>query len=824
MSAGEGLRQLGNGIVQASYNLADLAEATKRDMQDRSGLYLETRLTKFRAEEEQRYLEARDQTTESAIGFTRSYLEGYQQRADEFIKQNFGGVDERQNQRGRQALLGLGNSLYSKANSYETKAKLAFYDREVNSGLDTIRTQIRNNAAPYDELKAQGLAIIDSMPNVAEAWKAERRAMWASDAKESQWQWAWNENPAKAIADIRGGREGYYSSIRAAESGGNDAAKNPNSSATGRYQFTSGTWDQLRQKHPEAGLTANGRTDPAQQEIAIRLFTEENAGMLEGAGIPATNGNLYAAHFLGAGGAKQVLSASDDAMVSDIVSPAVIKANPFLRGKSVADFKAWASKKAGQPVDYSDIPYDRREQLANWGQAQYDKQQTQQRTQTADMYRLMIATEPENVSQDIILKDNILNDGDKASLINTLNAKNKEAAAANAIISSLAANGSANVNPFDAEQRKAADSAYAKLIGGAQTDDEREAVTRDFVSRTGYVPKQTLSDLRNRLISASAQDVASAAEASYMLAKGAPQALRGAANSEDLIKAASAYDFYANDMGLSPEQIGRKIQDMNDPEKLAQREAILKSDAVKERLKQIDSAFVADQLSVGTGRIFDLSLGVNEVSGAVMAQDYRKILEESLIDSNGDFELATRVATDKFAQTHGPSPLSQAGKDVITYLPATRTYPAMPDGTHDYLVSQALDALSAEGIVADKVYFEHAEKNGMSVTEQAFKAGGPVPYQIYYEQDGKVEAYPFAFVGDYQGALAGFKGDEARKRSIGIETSQEASDRARKQEANRQNVIDTFGRGGSALGEMEQAAEDFEISTEPLGVKIGGGF
>ena len=139
----------------------------------------------------------------------------------------------------------------------------------------------------------------------------------------------------------------YLGAIRASESGGNDYAKNPTSSATGRYQFIASTWAQVMAQHPNLGLTVDGRTDPVQQELAIRAFTADNAQTLAGNGIEATGGNLYAAHFLGAGGASAVLGADDAALVSDIVAPGVVSANNFLAGMTVADFKQWANGKGG---------------------------------------------------------------------------------------------------------------------------------------------------------------------------------------------------------------------------------------------------------------------------------------------------------------------------------------------------------------------------------------------------------------------------------------------------------------------------------------------
>jgi hypothetical protein len=145
----------------------------------------------------------------------------------------------------------------------------------------------------------------------------------------------------------------YFSAIRSAESGGSDTAKNPTSSATGRYQFTTGTWGDVAAAHPELGLTPDGRLDPAQQEKAIRAFTADNANVLSGAGIQPTGGNLYAAHFLGATGAQNVLTQPDNSPVAAHVSQAVVQANPFLAGMNVGQFKQWAARHGGgnAPVD-----------------------------------------------------------------------------------------------------------------------------------------------------------------------------------------------------------------------------------------------------------------------------------------------------------------------------------------------------------------------------------------------------------------------------------------------------------------------------------------
>lgn len=133
-----------------------------------------------------------------------------------------------------------------------------------------------------------------------------------------------------AFASAGGAMGDYLATTRAKESGGDDTAKNPSSTATGRYQFTQGTWNGLAKKYPDLGLTPNGRTDPAQQERAMQAFTDDNAKALTAAGIPINPGNLYVSHFLGeAGGPRFITGAmsSPDAPATSFVTPGAASAN-----------------------------------------------------------------------------------------------------------------------------------------------------------------------------------------------------------------------------------------------------------------------------------------------------------------------------------------------------------------------------------------------------------------------------------------------------------------------------------------------------------------
>jgi hypothetical protein len=145
---------------------------------------------------------------------------------------------------------------------------------------------------------------------------------------------------------VGSGYDAYAGAVQQAESSGNAYAKNPNSSATGPYQFIDATWSALMAKHPELGLTPDGRTDPAQAARAMKAFTAGNAKQLAASGLPVNPASLYTAHMLGAGGASKVLSADPSTPLASLLSPEAVQANPQLADMTAGDFVQWAGTKA----------------------------------------------------------------------------------------------------------------------------------------------------------------------------------------------------------------------------------------------------------------------------------------------------------------------------------------------------------------------------------------------------------------------------------------------------------------------------------------------
>lgn len=164
--------------------------------------------------------------------------------------------------------------------------------------------------------------------------------------------------------DPAGGKFDYaaYDQYRTAlESGGRADAKNPNSSATGLHQFTERTW--LATVEQAKPAWANGlsreqildaRTDPAKSTEMVRVLDKQNATRLASEGQPVNEHTLYAAHHFGAGRAVDFAKAGDDVLMSNILSPSQMRANPYLEGLTKAQAIAnWDSRAGGAPATAS---------------------------------------------------------------------------------------------------------------------------------------------------------------------------------------------------------------------------------------------------------------------------------------------------------------------------------------------------------------------------------------------------------------------------------------------------------------------------------------
>jgi hypothetical protein len=144
--------------------------------------------------------------------------------------------------------------------------------------------------------------------------------------------------------------DAYWPMLAHIESGNRPYVKAPTSSASGLYQFIRSTWLSFGGQWGNDLTQAFGGLKPSidEQLRIAKAFTEKNVAILRAKGVPINNASLYAAHFLGAGMAAQVIAADVTAIADLIAGPDATNANPtILRGKTVGQFLSWLHNKTG---------------------------------------------------------------------------------------------------------------------------------------------------------------------------------------------------------------------------------------------------------------------------------------------------------------------------------------------------------------------------------------------------------------------------------------------------------------------------------------------
>jgi hypothetical protein len=160
----------------------------------------------------------------------------------------------------------------------------------------------------------------------------------------------------------------FLDRLMVAESGGQDAARNPRSTAVGPFQFIEETFLGVVRRHfgeETKSLSTVAllelRQDRAFARRAAEAYSKDNAARLAREGLATSFTNLRLAYLAGPSGAVRVLRAPPQTKVAALLSSAAISTNPFLAhmtseeliAKCARDLEADSASRDGIAADSS---------------------------------------------------------------------------------------------------------------------------------------------------------------------------------------------------------------------------------------------------------------------------------------------------------------------------------------------------------------------------------------------------------------------------------------------------------------------------------------
>lgn len=758
----------GDALGKAGALIADAAASFKKDRDTLDEFNLQKSFADFQAAENEKMAAASRGVKDGAKDFAKGYMNGSgeepkpgAQPEDTFTSRSSAWLDANVKNMPdtRRAEWGARMEQYRKsvaafALRTELESRDSYYKSEVGKQLDRLSTQIDQQPESVDDFRARGEEIINAS-GMSEDDKRTHRDKWKNDAAYVYAVSKAHDSP-EAVATAMGSvKAGYFARLRGKENAGGDPNARPRlpngelaSSATGFYQWTDGTWKAVVNSPDgkEAGLRLNGRGDLAQEEKAIRIFTEKNADTLKSAGIEPSEKNLYMAHFLGAAGATKFIGAmkKDSSQLAATVDPQAAVSNPTVfyvggdpaKPRSVAEVYALQTQKfTGAAVAmqedkrFSDMTYQQRMRVYDMAERQSQEQaNAADARRTADhnawLNDMALKAHDGKIGQsdiDAARANGRLTDFGDVSKLERIVAARQEGQDTLGKFSARINDPAATWNPFDKDHKD-------QVNEGVKALGNTPAAAFSVYEKTGIVPEVAGVAMRGGLASNDPAKVQEAANlAGNMLARN-PNAFAGVQGGSSLEEAGVSFNHYVNDLGMTAQEAARKIADSNTPE--FKRSAKVRDDDVKAFKQElakgdpqgaVQNAFAGGLIS----RIWNgkpaLGLGADQ-RGAIM-QDFAELAAQHFAEG-GDKDRAQAWATSQMKKLYGVS------NGVLMKFPPERSYPDV-DGKWDYIYRQAADEIKkANGADVDpsKVYLMPLP----TLTAEATRNGRPAPYSVHY--------------------------------------------------------------------------------------------
>lgn len=730
---GRSLQQLGEAGGQLSEKINQYAEREQKfDAQKR--LIQATDADTQQASENQRNL------TGNAAGYWQSQREQTRKNMDDFL------ATLPEGQRSEFAV--KAESLVSARTQQAFAAQYQQSDANTKITLDEearkAGLQVNQDPKAYDAALKSANDLIDASP-LTPLEKTKRKAELQNSLAYTAETAAAQKDPAAVVAAGVGG--GLRDKIRGKESGGNDTAQNPSSSARGRYQFLDSTWNSFAAKAGVPAVTADNkgtssdpRNDGALQERVMDQYVAASTAELTSARLPVTDANLYLLHFMGQkGGVNFIRAMNNDASATAAAAfPGVADANKsvFYGGKDKTALSlsevynkltsglngtgttpsvvsaARANLTAAQTNAVDETA--RRSLVAANAAADTANQATQAATLNKTFIDLKEGPNPVTAYQEA-RKSGVLSDyGDIVKAEKIIADRNKGDDDLQVGLGLMAA-GRSGANQLDKSHKDGIDAVYGAGIKAGVSPEQMAAATFD---RTGIIPPSYALKMNGDIVSGDPTRMVSAAQTAANMLTQNPNALAGVEGKDRVEAAASEFNRLTGPLGMSPQEAGERMAaDARTPKDAVKDEVLQKFKKDYLTVDKLDTR-MHSQLSNWIGRGADQPVGPQR---SAIASVYNELASEGFRQFQ-DPDKALAWADTQMKKQFG----TQNG--VITrYPPDKANLPSLEGkGTtwvNEQAAGYAAEQLGIGAIDPSQVALVPVARDGAN-TAQAFNAGG----------------------------------------------------------------------------------------------------
>ncbi|WP_150524030.1 lysozyme [Roseibium sediminis] len=745
-SQGEAMASLGAQVQRSAGALGQVAALAQQRQNEIDDFERKRGLLDFTSNVSQREFEASNNLAPGASGYTENMLAQFDKDASDFVSK----LPESQRAQAELDVKGLRGQFFGRFSQTEYNERQRYFQQGIAEGQDTLAKTIRSNPNAYEEAREHGRALI-SESGLSKIQKEAALKQWDRMAS-----LAWVDTlPATERQQLfAGSNVDAASLIRSKEGFRNNAYWDVNHYRTGYGSDTVTKADGTIVKVTKDTVVTR---EDAERDLNRRI------GEFQAVAVKQIGANAWQAlppraqaaltsitynygelptrlHAAVKSGDMEALAIAIEGLKGDNSG---VNSN---RRQEEADIVRGARRIPNAPPEVQAridaLSYDDQVKLSD--QAQRDMITIA--SDRKDAFALDIANDPLTVDRQQILTDPMLDNGQKATLINSLDSALKETEKLRSAVTWAQTEGKSN--PLDPDARKDAQRVWNSLVEGHENPDQ---LAVDIVERKGVVPKPYVDMIRNNLRSSNPATAGAAFASAMRLYEIDPLAVRGAENGQALEDAALKWRVYRESLGLSEEDAGARLAAQNSPEYAAARKQAQSDPELGKAIKGATAEFIESELS---GWFSGVALGGEPIQTSRGVAEYREILEEAWIETGGDKGAATALANERFLKTWGTSEFNRFGADVLVKYPLEQVVPAV-GGSHEYVHEQIQEDFAAEGIEFDDYHLSALiGPSGENLTLEDIRAGRPVRYSLSYTKDGRSEVAQFPFYADPEAANA----------------------------------------------------------------------